>query len=83
MSDVKTAPTGFNLMQDKHSCANCTSSDAQSEPSLLCYLNPTIRLLRYSKLFNARIGRSYEIEMVQDDPKAMGELERDEDFIVT
>jgi hypothetical protein len=39
-------------------------------------------LLRYGKLFNARIGKTYDVESLQDDARAMGELDRDEDFIV-
>ena len=39
-------------------------------------------MLRYGKLFNARLGKTYDVASLQNDARAMGELDRDEDYIV-
>lgn len=81
VSDVKTAPSAFNLLQDKNQCDELLPSDS-ADHGLLCILNPTIRFLRYSKLFNSRIGKTYDVASLHDDARAMAELDRDEDYIV-
>ena len=67
-------------MKDKHSCKHCTAS-VGTEPTILCYLNPTIRLINYGYLFNSRNGSSYSLEGLQSNVKALAELERDSDYI--
>jgi len=67
-------------MPDRHACANCTSSD-RTTPSVLCYLNPTIRLIHYSHLYNARTTEALKIRDLT--PHKVAGLEQDSEYIFT
>jgi hypothetical protein len=64
-SDVIEAPKGFHLIKDQHSCKGCAKpsdgSESDGKPSNFCYLNPTIRLLRFGKLFNERTSSIHNV----------------------
>ena len=67
VSDVKEAHQAFGLMKDKHSCIHCSGDGSQLKPSIFCYLNSTIRLLRYDHLYNAQTNKSLKIDDIKKD----------------
>lgn len=69
-------------MTDKHSCEHCSAVEGTT-PGLLCYLNPTVRLLKFGQLYNSRIQAVYDVNDLEKNFKALGELERDNDYIFT
>lgn len=67
-------------MKDRHSCQNCEAHESTT-PSVLCYLNPTVRLIHYDSLFNSRQKTAIKIRDVG--ARQIAELERDKDYIYT